>query len=361
LVASAFAASCSSASGSTPPSSAGPRLGSESKALSAELEKVRAEFGIRSISAIAWRDGAVTAQAATGIADIRTKAAATPESIYMIASCSKPIVGLALAVLMTEQTIDLDADINTWLKWSSPPRNPGHPGVPVTLRQLVTHRSSLGADDEYEYATYARPDPDPNMEPYFKELLPDSEMWEDFAPGEKEEYSNVGTALAALVIEKAAKTPFSKYCQDRLFTPLGLDDTGWFYSDFDAGQVSKMARPHDEKGNGLEHFGFPNWPSGQIRTTTGDLARLWMAVQSRKAPFTNTLLQNFEKVPFFIQHDGESFDHGGSEYGVGAYFVFDKDDNGYAFLSNHEMPEEQSDELDQALAAILHKYSGVKE
>jgi hypothetical protein len=30
-------------------------------------------------------------------------------------------------------------------------------------------------------------------------------------------------------------------------------------------------------------------------------------------------------------------------------------------LSNHEMPEEQSDELDQALAAILRKYSGVKE
>lgn len=369
-----FLAACDSAAASKPPSSGTSderrggrsdaregRTSADDAALAAAIEKVRAEFGIRSISAIAWRAGKVTAQAATGIADARTKTAATSDSIYMIASCSKPVVGLALAVLMQEQPIDLDADINRWLNWPSPPRNPNHPSVPLTLRQLVTHRSSIGADDESEYDTYARPDPDPNMEPYFKELLADSEIWEDTAPGEAEEYSNVATALAALVIEKAAKTPFSTYCQERLFEPLGLDDTGWFFSDFDAEQVARMARPHDEKGNGLEHFGFSNWPSGQIRTTTGDLATLWMAVQSRKAPFTSALLENFEKVPFFIQSSDGSFDHGGSEYGVGAYFTYDDRGNGYAFLTNHETPEETSDRIDEALSVILRRYSGVSD
>jgi CubicO group peptidase (beta-lactamase class C family) len=164
-------------------------------------------------------------------------------------------------------------------------------------------------------------------------------------------------------VEKAAGEPFSDFCRERIFEPLGLADTGWFFGDFDASQVARMARPHDERGAPLEHFGFPNWPSGQIRTTTGDLARLWMAVQSRKAPFSAPMLADFETVPFFVQADAESplYDHGGSEYGVGAYFVYDHAGNGYAFLVNHELSEADSDALDETLAAILRGYSGISE
>lgn len=343
------------------PDAGAPPNDAQSQPLADALTKARADAGIRSISAIAWRDGKIVAQAATGIADIRTNAAAKPDTIYMIASCSKPVIGLALAILMQEQTVDLDADINQWLNWPNPPRNPAFPAVPVTLRQLVTHRSSLVADDDSEYATYARPDPDPNMEPYLTKLLADPAIWEDFAPGKQEEYSNVGTALAAFVIEKIAKVPFSQYCRERIFAPLGLSDTGWFFSDFNAEQVGRMARPHDESGDGLEHFGFDNWPSGQIRTTTGDLAKLWMAVQSRKPPFSEKMLADFETVTFFIQRAGELFDHGGSEYGVGAYFIYDHKGNGYAFLTNHEIAETASDALDQVLAGILRGFSGIKE
>ncbi len=333
------------------------------KELAAALAKTRTNAGIRSISAIAWRDGKIAAQAAVGIRDARTDAAATPDSIYMIASCSKPVIGLALALLIQDQPIDLDADINVWLKWEKPPRNPAFPDVPVTLRQLVTHRSSIVADDDSEYATYARPDPDPSMDAYILEQIPNPEMWEDFAPGTQEEYSNVATTLAAYVIEKAAKQPFSEFCQKRIFEPLGLTDTGWFFADFNEEQVARMARPHDEAGKPLEHFGFASWPSGQIRTTTADMAKLWMAIQARKAPFTEMLLADFEKVPFFIIADAEggTFEHGGSEYGVGAYFIYDGSGNGYAFLTNHEIPEEDSDALDVALGGVLAEISGVKE
>jgi CubicO group peptidase (beta-lactamase class C family) len=336
-------------------------VGPQSAALAESLADIRREAGVRSVSAIAWRDGEIVAQAAAGTADARSGTAATPESIYMIASCSKPVVGLALAVLAAEQPIDLDADINAWLEWPEPLRNPAHPDEPITQRQLVTHRSSLVADDDEDYETYARPDPEADMTAYFEGLLPDPTRWEAFAPGEKEVYSNIGAALAAHVVETASGEPFSDFCRDRIFEPLGLKDTGWFFSDFDAAQVARMARPHDAEGEPLEHFGFPNWPSGQIRTTTGDLAKLWMAVQSREAPFSTSRLADFESVPFFIQADAEAetYDHSGSEYGVGAYFTYDHAGNGYAFLVNHEQTEAEVDALDEALSEVLRGYSGL--
>ena len=161
------------------------RATAEDQALAAALEKARAAAGIRSISAIAWRGGKVTAQAAVGVTDMRTNAPASSDSIYMIASCSKPVIGLALALLMQDQPIDIDADINAWLKWDKPPRNPAFPDVVVTLRQLVTHRSSIVADDESEYATYARPDTDPNMDAYILEHIADPERlraWDTVRP-----------------------------------------------------------------------------------------------------------------------------------------------------------------------------------
>lgn len=337
--------------------------GTESAALAESLATVRAETGVRSISAIAWRDGQIVAQAATGTADARTGTAAAPDSIYMIASCSKPVVGLALALLAEEQPIELDADINVWLEWPEPPRNPAYPDEPITLRQLVTHQSSLVADDDSEYDTYARPDPPADMTAYFEAELTDPERWADFAPGAQSLYSNIGAALVAHVIEQASEVPFSEYCRSRIFEPLGLRDTGWFFGDFDAAQVARMARPHDEAGEPLEHFGFANWPSGQIRTTTGDLARLWRAVQARQAPFSEANLADFEGVSFFIQADAEAlvYDHGGSEYGVGAYFTYDHAGNGYAYLVNHEQPEADADALDETLGEVLGALSGVGE
>lgn len=171
-----------------------PGEGAQSAALAEALAEAQSNAGVRSISAIAWRGGKIVAQAAVGTADARAGTPAEPDSIYMIASCSKPVVGLALALLTQEQPIDLDADINAWLEWPEPPRNPAFPDTPVTLRQLVTHRSSLVADDDSDYDTYARPDPEPGMTAYFDAVLPDPEMWGDFEPGAQEVYSNVGAA-----------------------------------------------------------------------------------------------------------------------------------------------------------------------
>ncbi len=335
----------------------------QSAALASALSKARANAGVRSISAIAWRDGAVVAEAAAGVADARTKTTAAPNTIYMIASCSKPVVGLALALLMREKAIDLDADINTWLQWERPPRNPAFPKVPITLRQLVTHRSSIVSDDEADYPTYARPDPSDDLGRYARSVLEDPEMWEDSAPGAREEYSNVATAVAAHVIEKAAGQPFAAYCRDRIFTPLGLKDTAWFFKEFTAEQRARVARPHDAEGQPLEHYGFDNWPSGQLRSSTRDLARLWMAVQARQGPFRagadgKDVLAAFESTPFFIQASGGTFDHSGGEVGVSAYFAYDGR-GGYAYLINHDLPDDEGEVLDDALIRILAPLSGM--
>ena len=72
-------------------------------------------------------------------------------------------------------------------------------------------------------------------------------------------------------------------------------------------------------------------------------------------------MADFESVPFFIQADAEAetYDHSGSEYGVGAYFTYDHAGNGYAYLINHEQTEAEVDALDEALSEVLRGYSGM--
>ena len=93
------------------------------------------------------------------------------------------------------------------------------------------------------------------------------------APGETTEYSNIGAALTAQVLTDATGTSFPSWCQDRIFAPLGMDDTAWFLSDLDQEQ---LAVPTEWWRGGYEeigHYGFPDYPSGQLRSSAVDVSR----------------------------------------------------------------------------------------
>lgn len=325
------------------------------------MESLRVEHGLSALAVGVLRDGQLTHAGAYGIADRRTNTPAKVDSLFALASVSKIFVGLAIARTIELGTpLDLDADVNTWLGWSTPPRHPDFPDTPITLRQLVRHESGIEADGPGDYDTYPKPDPTGSMDTFLNGILADPEYWTDDAPGSAENYSNLGSALAALVVEKAVGRPFEEFCNDEIFGRLGMDDTRWFYRELDADQRARLARPQGLDGP-LEHYGFAEWPSGQLRSTVGDLARA-MAALSRAPVSGQTLLgpanhRLFHETPLFIALDEGFYNHSGGESGVNTYIEYDTSGRGLIILTNQDLEDAALDAMFDEITAALRRWS----
>ncbi len=336
--------------------------------LAEQLDRLIAENGVPSISVGILRDGALVSTVTRGLADVEGDRPATPETIYGLASCSKPVVGLATALLIDEQpAVDLDGDVNDWLEWDPPLAHPEHPGVPITLRMLLRHTAGITSDSDDDYDTYPKPDPDVDLEGFLRPLLAEPASWVG-RPGAREDYSNLGIALAALVVERAAGMDFRRFCEARIFDPLQMSDTRWFYGDLSSEQHARHAIPHDLDGEPYEIYGFNDYPSGLLRSTVPDFARLMGALAgggrldgAQVLPAAAVRLFHDEALAIVADEDGPLgvFEHSGSEAGVGAYFVYRTDGAGYLFMMNGELDDGPLDAFELALDDLLGAAAGL--
>ncbi len=109
-----------------------------------------------------------------------------------IASISKLVVGLGVMRLVESAVLDLDRDVSTWLGWSL--RHPRHPQVPITLRLLLSHRSSIT-----DAAGYVIP-----YDAALQDKLGDPGAWDaEHTPGTFFRYTNLNFPLIASVMERA--------------------------------------------------------------------------------------------------------------------------------------------------------------
>ena len=342
----------------------GSRASSEPTDFEGQLEVLVEAHKVASITVGVMRGGRIVRTAAAGFADVPAGKRATPDTIYAIASCSKPVVGAAIAKLTDlDADLDLDADVNAWLEWSPPLRHPDHRDVPITLRHLATHRGGMQSDGPEDYESYPKPDPAPGtLEPMLRALLADPAYWTDHAPGETEVYSNLGTALAALVVERAAGQEFSALSRAHIFDPLGMNDTRWFFREFSAAQQARIALPHSDALEPFEHYGFEDYPSGQLRTTVSDLMRFMASLSGHgKALLSEEARALFHEVPLLIGDAGDTFEHSGGETGVNTFFSYDLDGNGYVYLVNSDLEDTELEALEDDLGDLLAPEAGMKE
>ncbi|WP_200888656.1 serine hydrolase domain-containing protein, partial [Staphylococcus aureus] len=85
--------------------------------------------------------GGEVSVSAKGLADISASRPVTADDPVRIASISKLVVAIGVMRLVEQGRLDLDADVSRWLGWKL--RNPAFPDAPISLRLLLSHRSSL--------------------------------------------------------------------------------------------------------------------------------------------------------------------------------------------------------------------------
>lgn len=165
--------------------------------------------------AYAWatfdRSG-VTASGAVGSADPGRGRALTIDDPVRIASISKLVMALGVMRLIEEGRIDLDRDVSDYLGWTL--RNPAFPDRPVTLRLLISHRSSLTDNVDYAVPLGTEVRAVAAAPAAFDAVHP---------PGAYFRYSNLNFPVIASALERVTGERFDRLMARLALEPLGLD------------------------------------------------------------------------------------------------------------------------------------------
>jgi CubicO group peptidase (beta-lactamase class C family) len=149
------------------------------------------------------------------------------KSIFPLASISKTFIAAAVMQLVEKELIDLDTDINQYL--SEPHKrifHPQYPTHPITLRKLLSHSASIAVSSQEQNKFYKPGDAafEESLTDFcYKYVNPNTSYWLPKPPGSVTSYSNEGTSLAALVVERVSNMSYIQYVKENILKPLGVD------------------------------------------------------------------------------------------------------------------------------------------
>lgn len=226
-----------------------------------------------------------------GYAVLEDSTHVTDTTMFFLASVSKPFVGVALMQLWENGEFGLDDDINDYLPPALQIRNPNWPDNAITFRMVMTHTSSLGIDQMVlEPYWVCGMDSPIDLGTFLADFLTPGGAhyslahFETYAPGAGFRYSNVNAALGAHLLEVITGTPFDQYCEDSIFTPLGMNNTSWTLA---GSNPDNLAMPYywDADPDGVDSLWYPvghcgrvDYPSHRLRSSATDLARFVRAM-----------------------------------------------------------------------------------
>lgn len=272
------------------------------------MQKKIEKAGMTGFSYAVVSEEGITSSDFFGWAHLIEKKPLEESSIFQVASVSKLITGTAAMILVEEGKISLDADINSFIPFSID--NPYYPQSQVTVRHLLRHLS--GIRDDYEvmdaYYTFRNGnggDSDYELVKYCSDYLAkDGELYNgkrNFTgkeSGTAYEYSNTGYGVLGVMIETVSGQTFSDFTYERIFEPLGMKDTTWFFSQTD---ISRFAFPHSKDGKVYPPYSFPTYPDGSLKTTKEDFSKFLLSMMKEgKGVFFSpeTLSQMIDKPVF---------------------------------------------------------------
>lgn len=161
---------------------------------------------------VAFDASGVRGSEASGLADRARTRALTIDDPVRIASISKLVVGLAVMRLVEQGKLNLDEDVSARLGWTL--RNPTFAGTPISLRLLLSHRSSLKDD-----AGYVIP-----LGKSLRDAVAAPAAYDaSHAPGTHFRYANLNFPVIASVMEKATGERFDRLMHRLVMQPLGLE------------------------------------------------------------------------------------------------------------------------------------------
>ena len=242
--------------------------------------------------AVVGRHDRILSYEAVGVRNLDTRHPMTKDTLFRIASMTKPVTAIGIMMLVDEGRLSIDDEVEKHL-----PEFRGQmlvadrtndsvtlkkPARKITIRDLLTHTSGLpglhgipGLAD-----LYAKRD-----RTLAQAVMAISQRPLEFEPGSRWAYCNLGIDTLGRVIEVVSGQSYESFLQKRMFEPLGMVDTTFYPSwqqrdrtatiyDFKDGRLVAQA---DQRICPGENVCYP-LPAGGLYSTGADLAKLYQTM-----------------------------------------------------------------------------------
>lgn len=233
------------------------RLGPDPALLSALMARYRTPGAGVAVA----RDGVIQAWG-RGTTEAGGSDPVTTRTVFQLGSVSKHLTAFAVSALVQSGRLDLDTEVNHYLRgWELPSAH-----GPITLRTLLDHTSGLSQVDVDTYA------PDERL-PAISDLLAGSAIGMVRAPGSEYEYSGANYAVIEKVVADVTGLPYAAAMDQLVLRPLGMADSS-FEPGFPKHRGAGVALAHSATGRRYPE-GWRNFPSiaaGGMWSTPRDLA-----------------------------------------------------------------------------------------
>lgn len=207
-----------------------------------------------------------------GLADIATGRPMKPDTLFWVASMTKPFTAVSILMLEDEGKLNIHDQVEKYIPEFASLKTPSGLAAHITIEQILTHTSGLG---EGNSAALLRAHSLRDAVPIYLQ----SPM--QYEPGERWKYTQSGINVAARVVEVVSGMPFDEFVRRRLLKPLGMKHTTFFpdqkqrqteatpyVTNKQTGALTPTPFPKDYGNSGQPPFG-----NGGLFSTGPDYAR----------------------------------------------------------------------------------------
>jgi CubicO group peptidase (beta-lactamase class C family) len=203
------------------------------------------------------RHGRVVHLESVGLRDGEAKAPMTPDTIFRLASMTKPIVSVAAMMLFEEGHFLLSDPISKWMPEFKSMKIIELQGLgmnyrladaftPITIRHLLTHTSGLATGSGVTKSEFEKiaPNTVPNdtIGDFVTRL---AKLPLHFEPGTKWEYG-YATDIVGRLIEIISGNTLDEFLRERIFRPLQMNDTYFYLPETKLPRFAATYRPNSD-------------------------------------------------------------------------------------------------------------------
>ena len=285
-----------------------------------------------------------------GWADSSEQRPVTTSTLFQAGSISKSLNGVGILKLVQEGKLNLDSDINIFLKSWKFPNDSLSKGKKITIANLLSHTAGLTV---HGFDGYEKGDTIPTLLQTLNGEKPanNKAIRSMYEPSLRSEYSGGGTTISQLILQDVTGQPYDRYMWNNVLNAMGM--TNSFYTQPPpANKENLLATGYYNDGKEVKgrHHIYPEQAAAGLWTNPTDLAKYIIETQLSLHGKSNKVLSRettrLRLTPYidssaalgvFIVKKGNEkyFNHDGSDEGfVAAYFGSMENGNGAVVMAN---------------------------
>jgi CubicO group peptidase (beta-lactamase class C family) len=293
----------------------------------------------------------------------------TPQTLFQAGSISKPVTAMAVLHLVQSGQLNLDADVNQYLKTWKVPENRFTEQKKVTLRELLTHTAGVTV---HGFPGYASNETVPTLVQVLDGAKPANTpaIRVDAVPGTVWRYSGGGYVITQQLLLDATGKPFPDFMHDTVLGPLGMTHST-YEQPLPSARSADAATPYDRNGApiaGGAHT-YPEMAPAGLWTTPSDLTHYAIAIQQSLAGQSGGVLSKATAGEIVKlggmgdwglglevggKPDHPYFEHGGADEGFISNLVAYDNGDGVAIMTNGDNGGALGNDILRTIALEYH-------